>query len=218
MPTTSKERRPPLYPVVYLAIGLKASADPTQQCPKIPRTPPRSRQIPNVGPGGTSFKDSNHFRLYPSERSSADAVLTMLEAAYSCFVGDLGWMMTEIPYGADSSTVTTFWKENIYEVSDLGSTADVQKSDANTGLSWLEVIPSSLADPMVTVHQTKYNQPTGDTMIELNKVIGDSFQVIVDATTRSENYYQAWPFFTYLTSNPDKFERLGSDAVRELFQ
>jgi hypothetical protein len=54
-------------------------------------------------------------------------------------------------------------------------------------------------------------------MIELNKVIGDSFQVIVDATTGIGNYYQAWPFFTYITSNPDNYKGLGSDTVRQLF-
>lgn len=41
---------------------------------------------------------------------------------------------------------------------------------------------------------SRRNSPLGDTMIELNKVIGDSFQVIVDGSTGSGNYYQAWPF------------------------
>ncbi|KAE8376166.1 hypothetical protein BDV26DRAFT_305797 [Aspergillus bertholletiae] len=216
---------------------------------------------PDVGPGGDTYKDSDHFRLYSSDQSNAEAVLTMLEAAYSCYVGDLGWTTTGIPYNADPSTVTTLWKENVYAVSDLGSAAGVQKSDPNTGLSWLEIIPSYLADPRITVHEyghaltyhsrnwvdqvatgawwetiaqwvadtyitsslcakarSNANQPTGESMIELNKVIGDSYQVIVDASPNTGNYYQAWPFLTYLTNNPDNYPGLGSDVVRQLFE
>jgi hypothetical protein len=33
--------------------------------------------------------------------------------------------------------------------------------------------------------------------------------MIVDGTQNSGNYYQAWPFFTYLTNNPDNFTGLG---------
>ncbi|KAF7592246.1 hypothetical protein BBP40_000447 [Aspergillus hancockii] len=216
---------------------------------------------PDIGPGGQSYVDSDHFRVYTSATSEASAVLSMLEAAYSCFVDDLGWTSTGISYNAESTNGVTLYKENIYSVDDLGTAAGVLKSDPGAGLSWLEVIPSSLADPRVTVHEyghaltyhsrtwvdqtatgawwetiaqwvadsfitsplcasarSKHNQATGDTMIELNKVIGDSFQVIVDASTGTGNYYQAWPFFTYLTNNPDNYTGLGSDTVRQLFQ
>ncbi|KAB8201927.1 hypothetical protein BDV34DRAFT_215935 [Aspergillus parasiticus] len=245
---------------IILSTAIQASAAPAPQASSGAQ-PISFTANPNVGPGGASYKDSDHFRLYSSDQSNADAVLTMLEAAYSCYVGDLGWTTSGIPYNADPSTVTTLWKENVYEVNNLGSAAGVQKSDPNTGLSWLEVVPSSLADPRVTVHEyghaltyhsrnwvdqtatgawwetvanwvadtfntsplcakarSNYNQPTGDTMIELKKVIGDSFQVIVDGSTGSGNYYQAWPFLTYLTNNPDNYAGLGSDVVRQLFQ
>jgi hypothetical protein len=36
----------------------------------------------------------------------------------------------------------------------------------------------------------KYNQSEGDSLIDVNKVISDSFQVIVDGTQSSGNYYQ----------------------------
>jgi hypothetical protein len=57
--------------------------------------------------------------------------------------------------------------------------------------------------------RAKYNQTEGNSLIDVNKVISDSYQVIVDATQNSGNYYQAWPFFTYMTNNPDNFTGLG---------
>lgn len=49
-------------------------------------------------------------------------------------------------------------------------------------------------------------------------MIGDSFQVLVDGTADSGNYYEAWPFLTYLTANPDEFAGLGQNTVRELLR
>jgi len=40
-------------------------------------------------------------------------------------------------------------------------------------------------------------------------VISDSFQVIEDGASGSGNYYQASPFLTYLTNNPDIITGLG---------
>jgi hypothetical protein len=55
----------------------------------------------------------------------------------------------------------------------------------------------------------KYNQSEGDSLVDINKVISDSFQVIEDGTSGSGNYYQASPFLTYLTNNPDIITGLG---------
>ncbi|TKX19983.1 metallopeptidase-like protein 6 [Elsinoe australis] len=52
--------------------------------------------------------------------------------------------------------------------------------------------------------------------MHLDKLISQSYQVIVDGTAGSGNYYEAWPFLTYLTNNPDGIAGLGSDAVRQL--
>lgn len=49
-------------------------------------------------------------------------------------------------------------------------------------------------------------------------MIGDSFQVLVDGSADSGNYYEAWPFLTYLTANPDEFAGIGRDTMRELFR
>lgn len=62
----------------------------------------------------------------------------------------------------------------------------------------------------------KHSQPTEDTMIDLPKVIGDSFQVIVDGSVDTGNYYQSWPFLTYLTNNLDEFPNLGEDTLRQM--
>ncbi|KAE9366836.1 hypothetical protein N431DRAFT_445532 [Stipitochalara longipes BDJ] len=80
--------------------------------------------------------------------------------------------------------------------------------------AWWETIAQFVADTYQTssicAHaRAKYNQSEGDSLIDINKVISDSFQVIVDGTSGSGNYYQAWPFFTYLTNNPDNVTTLG---------
>jgi hypothetical protein len=43
-------------------------------------------------------------------------------------------------------------------------------------------------------------------------------QVIVDGSSGSGNYYQAWPFLTYLTNNPDGYSGLGPTALRDMFR
>ena len=54
--------------------------------------------------------------------------------------------------------------------------------------------------------------------MNLNKVIGDSFQVIVDGTAGSGNYYEAFPFLSYLTYNPDNYAGLGQYTLRQLIR
>jgi hypothetical protein len=80
--------------------------------------------------------------------------------------------------------------------------------------AWWETIAQFVADTYETnlvraYARGKYNQSEGDSLIDINKVISDSFQVTVDGTQNSGNYYQAWPFFTYLINNPDNFTGLG---------
>lgn len=87
--------------------------------------------------------------------------------------------------------------------------------------AWWETFANWFADTYKTSElcaaaREADGQPTGDTEIDLAKVIGDSFQVLVDGSVDTGNYYQAWPFFTYLTSNPDGFGGLGKDALHQL--
>ncbi|BCS23099.1 uncharacterized protein APUU_31325S [Aspergillus puulaauensis] len=87
--------------------------------------------------------------------------------------------------------------------------------------AWWEPLANWFADTFITSDlcasaREKYSQETGDSVIELQKVIGDSYQVIVDGSVDSGNYYQSWPVLTYLTNNPDNYTGLGNDAVLRL--
>ncbi|KAF2258327.1 hypothetical protein CC78DRAFT_595522 [Lojkania enalia] len=90
--------------------------------------------------------------------------------------------------------------------------------------AWWEPIANFIADlyiatPLCTTAKVTFNQATtGDTLIELKKVIGDSFQVLVDGTSGSGNYYQSWPFLSYITNNPDNYSGLGSQALLDMIR
>ncbi|KXH65542.1 hypothetical protein CSAL01_02941 [Colletotrichum salicis] len=87
--------------------------------------------------------------------------------------------------------------------------------------AWWETVANWVADtyntsPLCADARTKHKSPEGRTEFEVNKVLGDSFQVIVDGTVDSGNYYQAWPFLTYLTNNPDNIAGLGKDTLHQM--
>ncbi|KAF2831085.1 hypothetical protein CC86DRAFT_341687 [Ophiobolus disseminans] len=214
-----------------------------------------------IGPGGSSFTDSAHFRVYGETGTTATNTLNMLEGAYSCFVDTLGWRSSGLAFNDATDADGPWTKVNIYSVSTLsGGAAGVMHSDYKTGMSWLEVVNQYTAIPGVTVHEfghgmtyhaktwveqgrtgawwetvanwyadtyktsplcaegrSKFGQSTSATEINLNKVIGDSFQVLVDGSAGSGNYYEAWPFLSYLTYNADKFAGLGTNTIRESF-
>ncbi|KAK6948767.1 hypothetical protein Daesc_010538 [Daldinia eschscholtzii] len=80
--------------------------------------------------------------------------------------------------------------------------------------AWWETVANFVADTFITSpicadSRARYNQPSGDTLMNLKKVISDSFQVIVDGSRNTGNYYDAWPFLTYITNNPDNYAGLG---------
>ncbi|KAL0940533.1 dockerin type 1 [Colletotrichum truncatum] len=226
----------------------------------VARAPPASFTAnPNIGPGGSSYRDSAHFRVYASDLGAADRALSMLEGVYSCFVDTLGWRSTGLSYNDNNDNDGPWVKVNIYSVANLPGAAGVMHSDFATGMAWLEVANPYLVTP-VTIHEfghglhyhqktwvnqgrtgawwetlanwvsdtfltsplcanarSQYGQATPQTSeIDVIKTIGDSFQVIVDGSAGSGNYYQAWPFFTYITNNPDNFAGLGRDVLRQL--
>ncbi|KAE9572265.1 hypothetical protein CGCF415_v015068 [Colletotrichum fructicola] len=225
------------------------------------RAPPASFTAnPSVGPGGSSYRDSAHFRVYAADLSAADRALSMLEGVYACFVTSLGWRSTGLSYNDATDDDGPWQKVSVYSVASLPGAAGVMHSDGAAGMAWLEVQNAYLTVPGVTVHEfghgLHYHQKTwvnqgrtgawwetlanwvADTYltsplcasarsgagqatpetseIDVIKTIGDSFQVIVDGSVNTGNYYQAWPFLTYLTNNPDGFAGLGSDVVRQL--
>ncbi|KAJ9164822.1 Dockerin type 1 [Coniochaeta hoffmannii] len=218
-------------------------------------TPPTDFQAnPKVGPGGTKYKDSPHFRIYNAPNDSiADASIKSLESAYSCFIGDLGWRSTGLSFRQETDD-GPFYKLNVYRVDTLPGAAANTGTDQASGLSFLNVVTQYMTEPSITVHEfghamtyaarywidqgrtgawwetvaqfvadtyitspvcaaarARYGQAEGKTMIDLGKVIGDSYQVIVDGSKNTGNYYQAWPFFVYLFNNPDNYTGLGHD-------
>lgn len=218
-------------------------------------TPPFDFQAnPKVGPGGTTYKDSPHFRVYNAPNDSiADATIKSLESAYSCYVGDLGWRSTGLSFRQDNDD-GPFYKLNVYRVETLPGAAANTGTDQSSGLSFLNVVTQYMTEPSITVHEfghamtyaarywidqgrtgawwetvaqfvadtyitspvcaasrARYGQAEGKTMIDLGKVIGDSYQVIVDGSKNTGNYYQAWPFLVYLFNNPDNYTGLGHE-------
>ena len=216
-------------------------------------TPPADFQAnPSIGPGGTNYKDSPHFRIYNAPNETiADATIKGLEAAYSCFITNLGWRSTGLSFRQDNDD-GPFYKVNVYRVDSLPGASANTGTDQTAGLSFLNVVTQYMTEPSVTVHgfghamtyaakywidqtrtgawwetvanfvadtyltsplcapsRAQYGQQEGKTLIDLRKVIGDSFQVIVDGSKGTGNYYQAWPFLTYLFYNPDNYTGLG---------
>jgi len=212
----------------------------------------------DVGPGGSTYLDSPHFRVYNDSGDEAQNAIGKLEAAFECFVRGLNFRSSGLSFNSDDDA-GPWTKTNIYSVPQLANAAGVMHSDAATGMGYVEVQQDYLAAADVTVHEwghalhyhqrtwvgqtrtgawwemfanwvadtyqtsdncaaarEKHGQPTEDTMIDLPKVIGDSFQVIVDGSVDSGNYYQSWPFLTFLTNNLDDFPNLGEDTLRQM--
>ena len=106
-----------------------------------------------IGPGGSTYTDSAHFRVYGASGTTVTNALNMLEAAHSCFVDTLGWRSGGLSFN-DASDAGPYTKVNVYSVGTLsGGAAGVMHSDFATGMSWLEVVNTYLANPTVTVHE-----------------------------------------------------------------
>lgn len=222
---------------------------------------PPTEFTPNtrVGPGGSRFKDSPHFRIYDAASDAvADTIIQTLESAYDCFVNGQGWRSTGLSFNTENDD-GPWYKMNVYSVADLGpNTAANTGTDMNEGLSFLNVVTQWMNTPSITVHEfghamtyaerywinqgrtgawwetvanfvadtfitspicaesrAKYNQPEGDTLMNLQKVISDSYQVIVDGMSGG-NYYDAWPFLVYIANNPDEYAGLGMANFRNV--
>jgi len=85
--------------------------------------------------------------------------------------------------------------------------------------AWWETVANWVADTYLNSSyyenvRQQYGLASGGTLIDLNKVIGQSYYTIV----HDQNYYEAWPFLTYLTNNPDNYPGLGRMTVPNLFR
>jgi len=122
-----------------------------------PRQTPPDDFTPNpqVGWGGNKWKDTRHFRLYnaPSD-SAATSALNSLEAAYTCFVRDLGWRSPGLSFlkGDDNGP---FYKLNVYVTNEsvTGGAPANTYTEQVYGMSFLNVLPNYVTVPAVTVHE-----------------------------------------------------------------
>jgi hypothetical protein len=77
---------------------------------------------------------------------------------------------------------------------------------------------SFLTSPYCESARTAFSIKPATTIIDqmhtLQTVYGMSYTVICN----DQNYYQAWPFLTYLTNNPDNYPGLGKLAVQDLMR
>jgi hypothetical protein len=93
---------------------------------------------PSIGPGGSTFLDSPHFRVYGNSGDEAQNALGKLEAAFECFVRGLNFRSTGLSFNSDNDA-GPWTKTNIYAVSELANAAGVMHSDATTGMGYVEV-------------------------------------------------------------------------------
>ncbi|KAF2625542.1 hypothetical protein BU25DRAFT_115341 [Macroventuria anomochaeta] len=94
----------------------------------------------------------------------------------------------------------------------------------NTG-AWWEPIANFIADTYISTPTCNAARAAaglsgeeGESIISLQKVIGDSYQVLVDGTQGTGNYYESWPFIAYLTNNPDSYAGLGNDTLLRMIR
>lgn len=231
-------------------------ADDAGEAPRCDPPPdPSTYKTNDVGGGGSSPRESDHFRVFGG--GNADQGLKLLEAAHQCFVVDWCWRSPGLSITNSSGVYNKF---NVYTVGSLGNAAGVMKYDAAQGLPYLQVLTGSIGDPRVTVHEfghamtlsasptggwvdqtrtgawwetvanwvadtfmtstycerarTQAGIASGNSLIDVNKIVGNSHMMIVS----DQNYYEAWPFFTYLTNNPDNYPGLGRMVLPNMFK
>lgn len=165
---------------------------------------------------GLSYNDKEGTGSYT--KINAYSVATLANAAgvmHADATTGMGWLEVQNDY-------LTMPGVTIHEFGHVMHYHQMTWVDMGRTGAWWETLGNWVADTFQTsdlcaAARTAHGQTTATTSeIEVNKVIGDSFQVIVDGSTDTGNYYQAWPFFTYLTNNPDGFANLGTDTLHQM--
>jgi hypothetical protein len=216
--------------------------------------------------GDCKFQDSARFRICNATSEAAgQTALKLLESAYECFVGPMGWRTSGL--SVIDSLASSYYKMNAYGVKlgGIGSAAGVMGGQEDVGHAFIKVIDGSITEPGVIVHEfghamTFYEnnyvnasetgawwEPIAEfyadtfvtspwckparlkygftelparTRLSLWHLIGSSHKVLVDGTPAPayNNYYQSWPFLSYLSYNPDEVAGLGRYASRDMFR
>ncbi len=100
----------------------------------------------------------------------------------------------------------------------LTLTAEGWVDQSNTGF-WWESVANFVADTFITHElcepaRSAAGLTVGNSIIELDRTISNAHWAIC----MNQNYYQAWPFLTYLTNNPDGYSGLGKMILPDLFE
>jgi hypothetical protein len=119
-------------------------------------------------------------------------VLAGQEAVPAVTVHEFGHALTLTEYGWVDQTNTGYWWESV----------------ANF------VADTFITSPICEPARSQFGVASGASLIELNTTIGNAQWAIC----MNQNYYQAWPFLTYLTNNPDNYPGLGLMTLPNLFR
>jgi hypothetical protein len=100
-------------------------------------------------------------------------------------------------------------------------------NQGNTG-AWWEPIANFIADTYLSTPTCNAARAAAGlsateaaSEIALQKIIPDSYQVLVDGTpsgSPSANYYESWPFLAYITNNPSQTPGLGNDTLLRMIR
>ncbi|ACE82894.1 cellulose binding domain-containing protein [Cellvibrio japonicus] len=175
--------------------------------------------------------------------SEADVtrLLEHMEKVYDYFIGERGF---KSPAQSVHASRPGLFKINLYSVTDIDA-GGFMGYNGTAGLSFLVIRSNLLNAYNVSTHEfghsitlaeyvwvdkartgawwettaewfadTFMGPITNSTNFDANSLHADSRLSIV----HRNNLYQAWPFMTYLTSNPDNYPGLGRDAVRNLIR
>jgi hypothetical protein len=135
-----------LFAILPLVIGALALPGVNQA------TEPAEFPANTVGGGGTVFTDSPHFRVFGGNETQRASAIGHLEAAYTCFVTDLGWRSSGLSYNSATND-GPWYKTNLYGVTNLTGAAGVMHADMRAGMAWFEVVNQYLNTPGVFVHE-----------------------------------------------------------------
>jgi hypothetical protein len=140
---------------IYVSTGLSQSA-PVEK--SVEAAPADFTPNSTPGGGGSKYIDSPRFRIYNYTTTAvANTALTILEAAYACFVEDLGWRSTGLTFntaaGGELNNSGPYYKLNVYNVGTLTGAAANTGTESTTGLSFLNVVTQYLTTPSTAVHE-----------------------------------------------------------------
>ncbi|MET0356297.1 MAG: cellulose binding domain-containing protein, partial [Cellvibrio sp.] len=173
--------------------------------------------------------------------SDVNKILEHMEKVYDFFVTNRGF---KSPGQSVHSSRPGFFKINVYSVTDIDA-GGFMGYNGTAGLSYLVMRSNLLNVDHISTHEfghgitlaeaiwidkartgawwetvaqwfaDAYIYPlTGASEFNVNSAhVGSNLTIV-----HKDNLYEAWPFLTYLTSNPDGYANLGRDAIRTLIR